>query len=99
MDSDAIELDDHPELGLIAERVSSGKPCRLTKHGKTVARVTPERQWVDTRGRGPDWKPSEEDIAAFRRSAGSWAGVDIEEFIANIYRWRDESPFKPSVEL
>lgn len=99
MDSDAIELDEHPELAALAQKVEEGVPCRLTRHGRTVARVVPEPEWVDTRGRGRDWKPSAEEMAAFHRAAGSWADVDTDEFIANIYKWRDEAPFKPSVEL
>lgn len=99
MEADAIELDDHPELALLAERISTGAACRLTRNGKTVARVTPEPTWVDTRGRGPDWQPSEDDINRALGAAGSWADVDTEEFIANIRRWRDEAPVKPPVEL
>ena len=100
MEADAIELDDHPELAALAEKVEEGVSCRLTRHGRTVGRVTPEEdEYEDALGRGRNWKPSDEDVQRAMNAAGSWADVDIEEFITNTYKWRDEAPFKPSVEL
>ena len=82
----------------LARQVEEGVPCRLTRYGRTVARVMPEPGWVDIRGRGIDWKPSAEDKAALHRAAGSWADVDIDEFITDSYKWRERAPFKPSVD-
>lgn len=43
MPDDTIELDDHPELAPIVNRVvASGRIWRLTRHGKDFALMIPE---------------------------------------------------------
>ncbi len=96
-EGDSIDVGESPELAAVVDRVvASGQPCRLTRKGETVARLVPARQPVDALGRGPDWKP---DLEAGRRAAGAWADVDVDKFIADIYRSRDEAPPKPPLDL
>jgi antitoxin (DNA-binding transcriptional repressor) of toxin-antitoxin stability system len=96
-DGDTIDVGESPELAAVVDRVvASGKPCRFTRKGETVARLVPAHQPMDALGRGPDWKP---DLEAARRSAGAWADVDVDKFISDIYRSRDEAPVQPPLDL
>jgi antitoxin (DNA-binding transcriptional repressor) of toxin-antitoxin stability system len=93
MPDDTIELDDHPELAALAERLeATARPCRITRHGKTVARIVPSTipgdpettEPVDIRG--PNWKP---DPTGLERAAGGWADMDVEAFKKYIYEARE----------
>jgi hypothetical protein len=88
--NDTIELDEHPELAALAKHIEeSGRPCRITRHGKEVARLIPgaaeTTEPVDIRG--PDWKP---DPHGLDRAIGGWEGiVDGDELIKQIYAARE----------
>lgn len=81
------EASDH--LATLVERVlREGEPVMIeTGDGKLVA-LTPV---YSTRAR------SEADWAAFRAAAGSWADVDIDAFLKEIYAGRRSS--RPPVDL
>ena len=91
MPDDSIELDDHPELAEFVEGLAaSGRPCRVTRHGKTVTLLAsipgnPETtEPVDIRG--PGWRP---DPTGLDRAAGGWAGiVDGDKLIEELYAAR-----------
>ena len=96
--ADSIAIDDLPDLAAVVDDVlRTGEPCLLTRDGRTVARVVPEKRRPPSL-HPPGWKP---DVEAFKGLAGAWANldIDVDKMIADIYRWRDESPFKPSIEL
>ena len=81
------EASDH--LATLVERVlREGEPVMIeTGDGELVA-LTPVSS---TRAR------TEADWAAFRAAAGSWADVDIDAFLKDIYTSRRSS--RPPVEL
>jgi hypothetical protein len=39
------------------------------------------------------------DVAAFREAAGSWADIDVERFLADMYAARNVPDERPAVEL
>jgi antitoxin (DNA-binding transcriptional repressor) of toxin-antitoxin stability system len=85
---DTIELDDHPELAALADRIAAtGRPCRITRHGKEVGRLIPGAaetpEPVDIRG--PNWK---RDPDASRRAAGAWVGIVDDDLVEQIYAAR-----------
>lgn len=83
------EASDH--LATLIERVlREGEPVMIeTGEGELVALtpVSPARARART----------EADWAAFRAAAGSWADVDIEAFLKDIYKSRHSS--RPPVDL
>ena len=92
-----IDVAGHPDLEQLVAEVAEGRDCSLVRNGRRVAVV---RAAAEPRSnRPPGWKPSADDIAAFKSAAGAWADVDADKMIADIYRWRDESPTKPMYEL
>lgn len=87
---DELDISAMPELRRVAEEVArSGRVRVLTENGKVVAEIVPLRAGANR---------SAEDTAAFLSAAGSWADVDTDKLIEDIYRWRDESPPKPPLE-
>ena len=44
-------------------------------------------------------KLTSEDIKAFRAAAGSWADVNVERFLSDVYAARDVPDERPAVEV
>lgn len=92
------DLDASPELLRLAEEVrASGRPRALRRGGEVLAVLTPFT------GRGPGRLKkralSAQDIADFREAAGTWSGVNLDEFLSSIYAAREEPEDRPSVDL
>lgn len=94
-----LDIDDMPELSRIADEVEKTGEARILRRGNQDLGVVIMRSPVTrARKRRPASKRvTEEDIAAFRSSAGSWKDVDIEAFKAYIYEGRQSS--KPPLNL
>jgi len=89
-----VDVSNNLELLSLAEEVArTGETIVLQKDSKDLATVVP------TTG-APKWrptKPTEADVTASRSTAGSWADVDVEEFMRYVYEGRRSS--KPPVDL
>ncbi len=91
----AMDISDAPELLRLVEEVRrAGEPRVLQRDGQDVAVVAPLPEPKRNRERAP----SEADYEAFRSAAGSWADVDTDALIENIYETRRRSNRSP-VEL
>ncbi len=91
-----IDVSDMPELRALAQRVRAAQEAHVLRvAGEDLAIVAPlpRRRLRRRRAR------SEQDIAAFQASAGSWADVDADGLIADIYATRDRTnrppPWRP----
>src|SRR5947209_3613477 len=90
-----IDVSDEPALLRLAEEVqSSNEPRVLRRDGEDLAMVVP----IPPRGRSRPKARTAADYAAFRRAAGSWADVDTDRLIDDIYATRRRSN-RPSIEL
>jgi hypothetical protein len=88
----SIEVGGSPELLRIAEDVRrGGAPRVLRHHGEDLAVIVPLPRAGKLRGR----KPSAADYEAFRSAAGSWADVDTDKLIEDIYATRARSNRPP----
>lgn len=91
-----IDVSDVPELLRLAEEVQRSKEPRvLRRDNEDLALVVPLMP-TTTRRRGR--VPTEADLEAFRSAAGSWADVDTDKLIEDIYETRRRSN-RPPVEL
>jgi hypothetical protein len=88
-----IDVSDEPDLKDLAEEVArSGVGLILQENGRMLATVSPVA--------GSKFKPSKKtkaELEAFWSSAGSWADVDVDEFMKYVYEGRQSS--KPPVDL
>lgn len=94
---DPIDISDSPELARLIDVVLQSDGPRLLRRGnEDLAIVTPLPQG-STRpaARRPKKGP---DYEAFRSAAGSWAGVDTDKLIEDIYATRRRSN-RPPIEL
>lgn len=83
----AIEVDEVPGLAEIADEVCASRlPRLLRREGVAVATISP----VNTPS-GQESPHIREQLAAFEESFGSWAGFDIEAFLAAVYSSRETS--------
>lgn len=83
----SIDISDVPEILRLAEEVRrAGEPRVLRRDGEDLAMVVPMPRPRKT----PLKKPTAEDYAAFRGAAGSWADIDTDTLIEDIYRARGE---------
>ena len=92
-----LDVSDTPDLLRIAEEVRrSGKPRLLRRDGEDLAVIAPVTRPVKrTRKR----VKTNADREAFLSSAGGWQGnVDVDRFLEDNYRSRDQSS-RPPVEL
>ena len=91
-----VDIDDDPRLVRLTEQVNrSGEPLRLCRDGKPVAVIAP----AVPGGSGRRRKLSHfEAMDRFRSAAGSWADVDVDNLLADIYASRD-APGRPPVDL
>jgi|SRR5579884_1404785 len=93
---DAIDISDNPELLRLVEAVHAGHAPRVLRAGgKDVAIMAPIETASEPRAPRPK---TPEDYAAFRSSAGSWADVDTDKLIEEIYEQRRRSS-RPPVDL
>lgn len=95
---DALDVSASPELLHLAEAVRrSGKPRVLRRGGETLAVIVP----FPARGavRLPQRVLTPRDIEAFHAAAGSWADVDVERFLSDVYTARDVPDERPAVHL
>ncbi len=91
----AVEIREVASLDELADEVQrTQQPCVLQRNGVDVAVLTPVSD--DTIGKG---RKSKEAIEAFRRAAGSWAGlIDADKFLEENYAQRRRSS-RPRVDL
>jgi hypothetical protein len=92
-----IDISNIPELLQLAEEVHrSHEPRVLRRNTEDLAMVVPlpRTKKADRHARAK----TEEDIEAFHSAAGSWADVDTDKLIADIYATRRRSN-RPPVEL
>jgi len=82
-----IDISDVPDVLRVAEEVRrSGEPHILHGGGEDLAMVVPL-----PRAKNPPFKkPTAADYESFRRAVGSWADVDTDRLIEDIYRARRE---------
>jgi hypothetical protein len=91
-----IDISHVPDLLRLAEEVAiSGKPRVLRRDSEDVAILMPLRPTI--RRRSPR-KKTAADHEAFLASAGSWADVDTDKLLENIYESR-RTPDRPPVDL
>ena len=97
-DDDGLDVSASPELLHLAEEVrSTGRPRALRRGGETLAVIVPFSEANARHGR---WRtPTAQDIEAFQKAAGSWADVDVERFLDEVYAARDVLDERPPVEL
>jgi len=83
----SIDISDVPDILRLVEEVRRvGEPRVLRRNGDDLAVVMP----LPPAGTSPFKKPTAEDYEAFRRAAGSWADIDTDGLIEDIYRARRE---------
>ncbi len=83
----SIDISDVPDILRLAEEVRrAGEPRVLRRDGEDLAMVVPMPRPTKTRLK----KPTAADYAAFRSAAGSWADIDTDTLIEDIYRARGE---------
>ncbi len=83
----SIDISDVPDILRLAEEVRrAGEPRVLRRDGEDLAMVVPMPRPRKTRLK----KPTAADYAAFRSAAGSWADIDTDTLIEDIYRARGE---------
>jgi hypothetical protein len=91
----SIDISDAPELLRLAEEVRrSGKPRVLRHRAEELALLTPLRR----RAKGAGQPTAEQTRQALLASAGSWRDVDIDAFLAENRRSREQQT-RPPVEL
>ncbi len=82
-----LDIAGRPDLEHVVEAVrETGIPCLLQRDGETVAVVMPPPR--APRRRKKRLTP-EERYEAFKSAAGSWADVDIDAFLKDVYAGRD----------
>jgi len=93
----ALDVSASPDLLKLAEEVSrSGMPRKLRRNGETLAIIAP---FSDKRLRRLKKRDlTAQDIADFESAAGSWADVDTDQLLADIYAHREMS-YRPPLEL
>jgi hypothetical protein len=90
-----IDIGDTPDLLQLAEEVHRSHQSRVLRHeGEDLAMIVPLPRKQPSRRK----KPTSEDYEAFRSAAGSWADVDTDKLIEDIYAMRRRSN-RPPVEL
>ncbi len=91
-----VDISSDPKLLRLAEEVhKSGRPRVLRVDGRDIAEIVPLRQ---ARHRRIGRPKTEEDMAAFRSSFGSWKDEDTDKLIRDIYESRRIST-RPPVDL
>jgi len=83
----STDISDVPDILRLAEEVRrAGEPRVLRGDGEDLDMVVPMPRPRKTRLK----KPTAADYAAFRSAAGSWADIDTDTLIEDIYRARGE---------
>lgn len=91
-----IDISDMPDLLRVVEEVrASDTPAVLTRNDEELAVVSPVRR-QDAKRSGKS--PTAEELELFRSAAGSWADIDTDKLIDDIYETRRRS-IRPPVEL
>jgi|SRR5579875_2027044 len=87
-----IDVAGDPELSRLADDVHrTRQPRILSASGRDLAIVLP----IEDDARQDGRKNSAEDVAAFREAAGSWATIDTDQLIEDIYESRRRSKRHP----
>lgn len=87
-DAKVVDIDDAPDVARLAQQVRDTNEARVPRlNGEVLAEVRPVKPPKGRRA----WKPTEADLQALRSSAGGWADMDIDRFLADIYASRDMS--------
>lgn len=90
-----IDVSTEPELDRVAEEVrSSGEARILRRDGEDLALIVPLPPAARRRRRR---EGNQADDHASVASAGGWADVDADRFLADIYESR-QAPPRPAVE-
>lgn len=83
----SIDISDAPEILRMAEEIRrAGEPRVLRWNGEDVVMVVP----LPRAKKAGIEKPTADDFETFRRAAGSWADIDTDTLIKDIYRAREE---------
>lgn len=86
-EAEPAEIGDSPDLVSLAEEVrASNEPRVLRRNGEEIARIVPLRRRLR-----PDRKHTDADYEAFLASAGGWADIDVDAFLAANRESRDRS--------
>jgi hypothetical protein len=92
-----IDISETSELLQLAEEVQRSHTARILRRGgEDLAMVVPLPHPVKARKNRR--QITEADLAAFRSAAGSWADVDTDTLIEDIYETRRRSN-RPPIEL
>lgn len=91
-----LKVIDITEVSDLEEVRRSEEPRLLRRGDEDLAVVTPLPRPIKVRRRA--WRPSEEDLAAFRGAAGGWKDVDTDKLVRDIYESRRIST-RPPVDL
>jgi hypothetical protein len=92
----SIDISDMPDLLRVVEEVrASNKPRELTRDGETLAVLSPTG---GRRSKRRTREPTAEELASFRSAAGSWADVDTDKLVEEIYETRRRS-IRPPIDL
>ncbi len=84
---ESIDISDVPDILRLAEEVRRiGEPRVLRGGGEDLAMVVP----LPRAKKSPLKKPTAVDYESFRHAAGSWADIDTDRLIEDIYRARRE---------
>ena len=95
-----LDISDEPLLVRVTEEMQrDGRPRVLRRNGEDVAILMPQPPRKRARKSLKDWKPSTEDLEAFRSAAGGWKDMDTDTLIANIYADRRATADRPPVDL
>ncbi len=86
-----LDVDDDPTILQLAEEVRrAGKPRMLRRAGQDIVVVLPLSVPAASSKRSGKTKPAA-DYEAFQSAAGSWADVDTDRLIEEIYATRRRS--------
>ncbi len=87
----SVDVANSADLEALADEVNrTGEERLLCRDGRVLARVVPIlRPVVSAQDTGlPPWNPTAEDEAAFRSASGSWADLDTDRIVEEIYEAR-----------
>ncbi len=95
-DDESVDIAAWPELVRLAEDVrATGRPRTLRRAGETLAVIAPLPSAGGRRLKKRTLTPRA--IEVFRSAAGSWADVDVDRFLADVYAARDVPDERPPV--
>jgi hypothetical protein len=95
-----IDIGDEPALMRLVEEIrTSREPVILRRGEEELAILQPTGEEPSSDEDVRNWRPTAEQIAAFRSIAGAWKDVDTDRLIEDIYEGRRIGADRPPVEL